>query len=359
MARFPKPCSSGRNKNLRKSRDIILWDEIIAIINNHQHFVITSHQNPDGDAIGSELGLAGHLRKLGKKVKIINHDPLPPSYRFMGRKRWVKRFSKSKHSKVIAEAEVIIVVDASGGWKRTGNVGEFCEKSTAIKVCIDHHPDTADFADVAVIDTNAAAAAELIYDLLVTMKADFSKQMATALYTAILTDTGNFRFPKTSPHTHEIAAKLIEYGADPFQAYKMIYEQSTPNRVKLKGQVLANLNFAAEGQIVYFGITHAMLDACEVKTSELEGFASLGQEIKGVRVIVYGLELGDGRVKLSLRSDDTVAVNKITAEYGGGGHHGAAGATTQGKLKTILAEVVQKVIALMATQLPAETEPSR
>ncbi|MEM7344032.1 MAG: DHH family phosphoesterase, partial [Chloroflexota bacterium] len=122
-----------------------MWQEIISTIERHQTFILTTHVNPDCDAFGSELALAEHLRKLGKKVSIINSDSIPAPYRFLDPKRQVKKYSVTKHRGVLKKCDVVIVLDASGGWGRTGRIGENLAKTDALKLCIDHHPDSADF----------------------------------------------------------------------------------------------------------------------------------------------------------------------------------------------------------------------
>ena len=136
--------------------------------------MITSHTNPDCDALGSELALAEHLRNLGKQVAILNSDAVPQAFRFLNSQRKIRQYSQSRHLSLINKAEVIMVLDASGSWERVGRIGEVLEQSAAKKICIDHHPDTIDFVDIPVVDTEAAATAELIYDLLVTMKGQLS-----------------------------------------------------------------------------------------------------------------------------------------------------------------------------------------
>jgi phosphoesterase RecJ-like protein len=139
------------------------------------------------------LALAEHLSNLGKKVTIINSDPVPEAFRFLDPQQVIKKYSTAKHTTLIKKAEVIFVLDASGGWKRIGRVGELMAQAGALKICIDHHPDTTDFVDLAAVDTEAAATGELIYELILAMQGTVSPQMAQALYAAIVTDTGSFR----------------------------------------------------------------------------------------------------------------------------------------------------------------------
>lgn len=324
-----------------------MWQKIISVIANHQNFVLSSHINPDCDALGSELALAEHLRRLGKTATIINSDPVPANFRFLDPEGSVNPFSKKKHARLIKKADVIMVLDASGSWDRLGEVGKSLGQSTAIKVCIDHHPDPTDFVDIAVVDTDAAATGELIYDLIMTMGNAITSTMAQALYAAIATDTGNFRFPKTSPHTHRITADLLAAGAAPMTIHRQIYEQNLLGAIRVKGHIMESIQTAADGQIAFYGVKQETLQQFEVKSSDLDGVASLGQMIKGVSVSVFCTELPQKRVKISLRSDGTVTINSIAQAYGGGGHPSAAGATVQGTLTDVMAEVVGKVELLM------------
>ncbi len=324
-----------------------MWQKIIPIIEKNNTFILTSHLNPDCDALGSELALAGHLSHLGKKVTIINTDPAPEAFRFLDPQRLVKKYSPTKHANLIEKAEVIIVLDASGGWKRVGRVGEALSQAGAIKVCIDHHPDATDFVDVAVVDIDAAATGELIYELVTAMQGVISEEMAQALYAAIVTDTGSFRFPKTSPRTHQITAAILRTGAQPYDIYHQLYEQYPLQRVRLKGHVLDSIKTEAKGQIAYYGLDQQTLKTYGVPAAELDGFASLGQEIGGVRVVVFCLQSSKSKVKISLRSDGSVEINQLAMAYGGGGHPSAAGATVIGKLDEVMAEVVEKVKRLL------------
>ena len=320
-----------------------MWQAVISLIRNNYSFILTTHANPDCDALGSELALAEHLRSLDKQVTIINSDATPATYRFLDPKHTLKRYSPKRHSTVIAEADIIVVLDASGTWSRTGKIGDILKQATATKICIDHHPDSTDFVDVAVVDTQAAATGELIFDLIEKMQGKISPVMAQALYAAIITDTGNFRFPKTSPQTHYIAARLIAAGADPLQIYSQLYEQNPLGVVQLKGHVLASIQTAFEGRLAYYGLTQATLKEYRAKSSQLDGFASLGQQIGGVQATLFCMETSNSRVKISLRSNGTVAINGIAQAYGGGGHPSAAGATVDGKLEQVTANLVEHI----------------
>jgi phosphoesterase RecJ-like protein len=327
-----------------------VWQKIIPLLENNQRFVITSHTNPDCDALGSELALAEHLGGMGKTATILNSDAVPQAVRFLDPQRRIKRFSPARHSALTQTTQVVMVLDASGGWERVGQVGKVLAQNQAAKICIDHHPDATDFVDLAVVDIDAAATAELVYDLIITMGGKISASMAQALYAAIVTDTGSFRFPKTRPQTHQITAELLRAGADPARIFSQLYQQYPLGRVRLKGHLIDSIKTEVNGQLAYYSLTKETMKAYGVKgAADLDGFASLAQEVGSVRITVFGVENSRNRVKISLRSDGSIAINQIAAEYGGGGHPSAAGATVDGNLDQVMAEVIAKVKPLLTT----------
>jgi phosphoesterase RecJ-like protein len=330
-----------------------MWSEVIRVINEKQRFIISSHVNPDMDALGSELALDEYLRSMGKQVTVLNSDAVPPMYRFADPKRRLRTFSPTRHQHKIEQAQVIISLDAAGGWERLGRVGAaLSARADAAHnpvhvICIDHHPDVADFADLAVVDIDAAATAELVYELIAQGGGALTPSMARSLYLAILTDTGSFRFPKTSARTHHIAARLIEAGADPMRLYKQIYEQAPLELVRLKGYVLTSMQFGAGGQIAWYVLDRATLKAYGVKSADLDGFPGLGMQIRGVRVSLLCVEMTRGRVKISLRSDGSVVINHLASQWGGGGHPSAAGARVEGDVQEVASRLVSSLEAML------------
>ncbi len=214
-------------------------------------------------------------------------------------------------------------------------------------ICIDHHPDPIGFAHLSVVSPDAAATAELIFDLITQCGGTLTPSISRWLYLAILTDTGSFRFPKTSLQTHRIAASLIEAGADPMHLYKQVYEQYPLELVRLKGHVLNSLRVEGGGQLAWCALDQDTLKAYGVKSADLDGFPGLGMQIGGVRVSLLCVETPKGRIKVSLRSDGSVAVNQVAAQLGGGGHPSAAGATVDGDLAQVTADIVADVVALL------------
>jgi len=323
-----------------------MFIDIISKIDDCQRFILTAHASPDLDAIGSELALDEFLRQRGKHSLILNSDPIPPAHRFIDPQRRVRTFSPTRHRVAVSRAEVIFALDTSGGWKRTGRVGEALAETSAQVVRIDHHPDDQAFGDLSAVDLDAAATGELIYELIVQAGGQITDSMACALYVAILTDTGSFRYPKTSPGTHRIAAALLEAGADPTWLYKQVYEQYPLEWVRLKGYVLNSLKSNQDGSIVWCAISQATLREYNIDVSNLDGFPGLGMMVGGARVSVLCVELPKGDVKISLRSDGSVAVNGLAAEWGGGGHPSAAGAMLSGRLDEVTEMVVSRLEVL-------------
>lgn len=325
-----------------------MWSSVIEKIEQGQRFVISSHLNPDCDALGSELALAHHLIALGKEVAILNADAVPSTYQFLDPTNLISTFSSRKHAAVLTRTDTIIVVDVSGGWERLGRVGRALSHiKAATTLCIDHHPNGDPFTDISVVEPGVSATGELIFDLIVAMGGKITPEIAQSLYAAIITDSGSFRFSNTTPKTHLITAQLIEGGANPTRIYELLYEQLPLSRVKLKGYVLQNIQMAGNGQIACIALTLEDLKTFDVASSELDGFSGLPQQINGVRVSIFLVELPRGRVKISLRSNGSVAVNKLAALFGGGGHVPAAGAIAQGAIEVIAQKLIAATEALL------------
>ena len=320
-----------------------MWAEIIRLIHQYQHFLITTHTNPDLDAIGCELALDEYLTGLGKHAVIVNSDAIPRAYRQVDPRHKVHVYSPRRHAETIRQAEAVFALDVSGGWQRIGRVGEVLAATQARVVRIDHHPDATDFAHIQAVHTDAAATAELIFDLLAQVRAQLSTSTARWLYLAILTDTGSFRYPKTSATTHRIIARLIEAGADPTELYRVAYESYPLNRTRLKGHVLDSLQVTASGRVAWCALDQATMEAYGVSIADLDGFPGLGLEVDGVQASVLLAATSMDEVKVSLRSDGRIVVNELAAEWGGGGHPSAAGATLKGELSQVTSQVLSRV----------------
>ena len=318
------------------------FDACRELFEHKQRFVLSTHVNPDPDAIGSELALATFLRSRGKDVTILNHNATPSNCVFLDPERTIVQFVPDRHANLIANAEVIVVLDANQ-LERLQSLHPFVMQSKATKLCIDHHLDRQPFADLYLIDEEAAATGEILFNLFLHCDPrSVSKEIATALYAAIMTDTGSFRYPKTDAALHRVVARLIERGADPVRIYHETYEQGTAKRLKLLGNVLSTLQLAHGGRVASVFVTRQMFDNTGTTEEDTESFVTYTLTIAGVQVGLMFTELADG-VKISFRSRGDVAVNNLAQEFGGNGHKNAAGARTNAQqLEAVVIQVVER-----------------
>jgi phosphoesterase RecJ-like protein len=295
------------------------------IVEEKKTFVLTTHVNPDGDALGSEIALALFLKKQRKSAKVINHSATPPNYRFLDPQNEILCFDPKLHADVVKRAEVIFLIDTNQ-LSRLRSMEPFVAESKAVKVCIDHHLEDDDSADLYIVDKTAAAAGEIVYRLLHRLdQKSIDKKIARSLYTAIMTDTGSFRFPTTDPETHAIAADLIERGAKPQEIFQEVYEKGPINTLQLLGRALANLKTAHDGRVAYMIVTRKMFEETGTSEYQTDNFIDYTMRIGGVQIGLLFNELKDG-VKVSLRSKGKIPVNELAKEFGGNGHLNAAGA---------------------------------
>jgi len=320
-----------------------MWGEVAALIQQHNHFVLTTHLHPDGDGLGCELALSSFLKQLGKEVAIVNSDAMPETLEFLDPQGSIRVYHPDRDQDTLVNSEVIFVLDSSEGGARLGKVGEGVRNSSATIVCVDHHPDDGTCADIAVIDTTAGAAAELVFELIDYMGGELTRDMAVSLYVAIITDTGLFRFGKTSPRTHRIAARLLETGVKPHQVYNYLYEQRPLGHLHLQSQLLGQLTLAYGGRLAWSKVTREMLERYSVDRRDITHLVDLGLSVAGVEVSVLFSETRNGRVQLNFRSKGRLAVHDVAQRLGGGGHPFAAGAQVDGPLDEAIQRVLEEV----------------
>jgi bifunctional oligoribonuclease and PAP phosphatase NrnA len=321
---------------------------IIPVLTEHRTFVLTTHVNPDGDGLGSQLAIGEYLLSRGKSVRLINESPVPRHYAFLDKgPNRIELFSPELHENIIRQADVIVVLDTNQP-ARLGGMESAVRSSHAIKLVIDHHLEKDEFADHYLVDEDAAATGELVYRLLLELTGgELTDSMAVNLYTAIMTDTGSFRFPKTGSSTHTITADLLRYAVDPSEIYREVYERGPVNRLTLLGKALTTLETHNAGKLAVMYVTQAMLDETGTDLVETDGFVNFALQIDGVIIAVFLTENGN-TVKLSFRGRGDVWVNKFAQEFGGNGHQHAAGATVaRGRLPQLLQKVLQKCPAYL------------
>lgn len=318
------------------------FENVAEIINQYNNFVITSHVNPDGDSLGCELALAHFLRKIGKSATILNHNETPKFYEFLDKRNELIKFNPELHKDIILNTDVIFVVDTNQS-DRLRSLEKYVLQSKAIKVIIDHHLEAGNFADYYLIDEQATSTAEILYKLLLSMDNDvIDYEIAHPLYTAIMTDTGSFRFPRTDIETHQIIAHLLHFGVDPTEVYSKVYESWTLGRMRLLGEVLDTAKTEYDGKLAYIVCTQKMFDATGTTEVETDNFTNYPMSIEGVQIGLLFNELDDG-IKISFRSKGDIPINELAKEFGGGGHKNAAGARLFGvKLDDIVKKVIEK-----------------
>ncbi len=300
-------------------------ESVARILQQYNSFVLTTHVNPDGDGLGSEVALAEWLAARGKQVHILNHSATPDFYLWLDPHGRITQFNPERDAATLANADVIIVMDANHT-DRLRSMEPHVLTSPAIKICIDHHLEPQPFAQHYVIDADATSTGELIYRLLTLLDGGrFSPLIASALYCAVMTDTGSFRFPRVDPDTFRQCAHLIECGADPVAIYHQVYEQWSAGRVQLLGDALASLKTEYGGKLAHITITQQNLAQTETTEVDTDNFTIYPMNVAGVVAGILFLELPDG-IKMSFRSKGDIPINELAKEFGGNGHKNAAGA---------------------------------
>lgn len=310
--------------------------------------VITTHANPDADALGSSLGLAGYLMKLGHKVTVITPTDYPDFLRWMPGNDDVVIYSEttSENAKqLISEADLIFCLDFCD-LKRIESIAEYVRKAAADKVMIDHHLNPTDFAKLWIHDTKAAATAELVYDLIIASDHAglIDAAIANCLYAGIMTDTGSFKHSNTTAKVHRTVAELIDQGANIAMVSQHIYDTNSLNRLRFLGYALNELLKVDEAKgVAYFVITHADHLRHELKTGDTEGLVNYALSIKGIQVAALFKEQ-PGEIKMSFRSVGDIAVNKFAEEnFSGGGHKNAAGGISRESLDNTVEKFIRLV----------------
>jgi phosphoesterase RecJ-like protein len=295
-----------------------------------KHPLLTTHVNPDGDGLGSELGLYRFLTARGKKATVLNASPTPNAYKFLDPEGFIQPYGRG--DPLPEDVDLLVALDF-GKWERLGPMSEVACNSGLPVLCIDHHPSEGEFGEPQVINDRACATGEIVYDLLKSYGDPLSPPAAEALYTAMMTDTGSFRFSNTNVRTHLIIADLMKVGVNPAMVYSHIYESNHPARLRLLGLTLSELQVSTDGRIGWIAVTQEMLRKAEARPEDTEDFVDLPRTLGGVQVSILFIELATGIIRISLRSKGIVRVNEVAMSLGGGGHPFAAGIRVKGPLE--------------------------
>jgi bifunctional oligoribonuclease and PAP phosphatase NrnA len=326
-----------------------------AFLERQDRILLTTHENPDGDGTGAMLGLAHYLRGLGKQVRIVVSPSLPAFVKFLDPEGWVEAFEpQGAHRELAGWPGAWVLVDASEA-HRLGPLHPLFQATASVKVCLDHHLKEAPQGfDQEFTDPSASASAELVYDLVqARMARPLPRAMAEALYAGVVDDTGNFRFSNATAKVHRMAADLIEQGVAPARIYQNLYHQGRPEKLRILGRAADGMALLDGGRYARLSLTQADFAACGADHDDLEGLVNRPLELAGVEVACLLHELGDGRIKASLRSRERADVNAVCKRFGGGGHRLASGAKLDGPMARAQTEMDAAVLTQLSVDFPA------
>lgn len=311
---------------------------LIAELRPGRRVALSTHVNADGDGCGSEAALARLLMARGMDVRIVNPTPWPSMFAFLLGDD--VRDLSPKGAAALRDVDLLIVLDISD-LRRLGALADAVRALRVPKLVIDHHIPTDEPAgDVLVTDTGACATGELVFDLAVAMDAEITTPVATALYAALLTDTGGFRFSNTSPRCHAVAAQLLAAGVNPEEMYRRIYASVPVGKLRLLRDALASLDVDPELGLSWISVPAGALEEHGLQSEDLDGIVEHPRSIAGTRLALFFRDLGHGKVKVSFRSTGDVDVNRLARRFGGGGHARASGALVTGSLDEVRERVV-------------------
>ena len=314
------------------------YQAILRVFDQHQSFVLSTHVNPDGDALGSELALYSFLKDLGKQVKIFNTDTAPKNYRFL------PFYDAILPAKAFQQdfPEVLVVLDA-GVLKR---IGAYLSRSlipTQATVNIDHHSAAEPFGDYNLVETDASSTSEIIYRLIRHHGTPIGKERAMCLYTGIMFDTGCFRYSNSTPMAHHVAADLIEEGIVVDEIYRAVYETVPIGTLLLLSEVFQTFGTTPDGKIGWLYATQEMFRKTGTTRDDVDGFINHIRSVDTVEVAILMSEQKNGESKASLRSKSSVDVGEIASVFGGGGHQRAAGCEIDAPCEEAIGQLVATV----------------
>lgn len=338
-----EPVPSGRVAGAR---------EVAAGLAAARRIALTTHVNADGDGLGSEVALVHLLTSLGKEVSIVNPTPIPERYGFLVAP--IARADRSAEATPeLRAADLFLVLDISD-LGRLGNLAEPIRTRGIVTGCIDHHvsPGTLPHGP-RLVDPEASATAELVYDLAVVAGWPLTTEVAQALYVGLLTDTGGFRFGNTRPRVLRVAATLLETGLDPEGVYERVYATAPVGRIRLTAEVLDTLMVEPEIGLAWVTVPAGALERHGATADDLDGLVEFARSVQGTRLALLFRQLANGKIKVSFRSVGDFDVADFAHQFHGGGHTKASGASIPGSLEDVQRQVLDAARAALASREPA------
>jgi phosphoesterase RecJ-like protein len=326
-------------------------ESLLSLIRQGNRFLLTSHLSPDGDAIGSELGLARILRKLGKGAVVWNRDATPPIYSPLPGAARIH--SGEEPPAGFPEAFNAVLVLECPSLDRTG----LEDKLVGLPlVNVDHHLGNQHYGQVNWVDTAAPALGEMVHRLAQALKVEMDEDTATCLFLTLVTDTGGFRFANATADAFEAAATLVREGAKPETVSQWLHESRPEASLRLLGAMLATLELHEEGRIATAALSEEMFARCGAAPGDTEGLVDYPRSIAGVQAVALFRQVGGDRWKVSLRSRGEVDVEQLARIHGGGGHRNAAGFTTDGELGALRQQVTRELVGALGVPAPVAAE---
>jgi phosphoesterase RecJ-like protein len=307
--------------------------QVVELIENKQNFAITTHIRPDGDGVGSSLGLCWLLRSLGKQAEVIVSDNIPASYRSLPGADEIRKVEK-----IDKPYDAVFVIECSD----IGRPG-IDELDKQFTVNIDHHATSEHFGSINWIDSTASAVGEMIYNLCKAIGGRVTLEIAECVYMALVTDTGSFHFPNTTDRTLKVASELVKAGVRPAAISEVVYNNYPWSRIELLRQVLGTVRRDESGRVASMRQTLEMKKLSEAVDGDNNGFVNIPLAAREVLAVVYMREVGENEFRVSLRSKGNINVARVAESFGGGGHKNASGCRIVGKWDECEAQLVKAV----------------
>jgi phosphoesterase RecJ-like protein len=319
------------------------WTPLSHLIGQYDRFLVTTHVRPDGDALGSEVGLADLLRQKGKDVRVVNGSQTPPRYDFLDPDgTFFEHFGTRVAPDDLADRQALIILDLSA-WAQLGDMAPWVRGFGGPRLVIDHHVSQEDLGATFIKDTTAEATGTLVLRAVRALGVTLTGRMAGGLLTAIAMDTGWFRHPSTQPRTLRDAAELVEAGAKVDEIYRLLFERNTLGRLKMIGEALSGLKTDLDGRVAYTAVTRDDFERTGAIPPDTEDLVDFTVSLRGVEVGLLFIEQKRGGIKMSVRSRNGFDCAALAARFGGGGHLAAAGANLTDPLSEALPRVLAAV----------------
>ena len=322
------------------------WPRLVSLIRAHRQFLLTTHIRPDGDAVGSTLGMAAVLEQLGKQVQIVAAFELPPSLRFLDPAHKIRRLDKDVRADELGPFEVLMILDTSA-WAQLGEMAAIVRSTRARKVVLDHHVSSDDLGAESFRQTGAEATGRLVFEAAQRLGVPITEEIAGPLFAALATDTGWFRFASTSGDTYRLAGRLADAGAVPHRLFKDLYERDSLGRLRLIGRALARAEAELGGRLIHTWLSRDDFAEAAALPSDSEDIVNTMLTVEGTEAAVIFIEQPQGGFKISFRSRCGLDCSRVAEQFGGGGHLAAAGAYLADPLPIAQSRVLDAVRAAM------------